>query len=398
MLRTVRQTFLVAAILLTGVWCAAAETTLPKSVEDAVAAYDQVVSDARHAILKALDEQIDAVSKTGNLTEVKALQSDKDNFEKHGIFPKSARLKTAVTKSRGQMKAAYEKTKNGLEAAVKEQTKAKEFETAERVQKALDSHVRTWGDVVSGTRSSIGAPKSGTTSGAAVASSNAGGGTGIPGAKTGAAPGAGAGPGVGLVPIAGAGLAGGGGPKNGPSKTVPADTLFAVTSATWGYNEIHKQGLPRQDVTAQFAKMLASGNEVTINEATFGALPSNVSPFKALNVDLQAERQTLRLWLNNGTKIRMGIAQRSNAEEWDGGPIQLVSSTWSLEDGSQGSDSMARLKDLLKTKGRAIVGYHEFGEIQFGKGKVMQLQLQAKQVVLGFRVAESTRIEIISQK
>ncbi len=394
MRKSVRLMFLMVVIVLSGAWCMAADTTLPKVAEDAVTAYDQVVQEARQAILKVLDDQIDAVSKTGNLNDVKALQADKENFEKHGIFPKSPRMKTAVTKSRGQMKGAYEKTKGSLEAAVKEQTKAKDFESAERVQKALDTHVRTWGDVVSGTRSTLGAPKSGTTTNPGIVANGAG----QTGVKAGSAPGTGAASGVGIVPTTGAGLAIGGSPKKEPGKALPADSLFAVSSATWGYNEVFKQGLPRQDVSAQFAKLLFSGNEASIDEATFGPLPSNVSPFKALNVDLQCERQTLRLWLNNGTKVRMAIAQRSNAEVWDGGPIQLVSSTWSLEDGSQASDSLGRLKDLLKTKGRAIVGYHEFGEIQFGKGKVMQLQVQAKQVSLSLRVAESSRIEIISEK
>lgn len=372
----------------------AAETQLPTPATEALQKFEETVNEAKTLLFKAIEEQIDAAAKTGNLNEVKALKSDKENLETYGILPKSTRLKASVTKARGMIKVAYEKTKVTLEAAVKEHTKAKDFDTAELIQKSLDKHVRTWGEVASGVRSALGTTTATKTSAVAGGADGKG---NTQAATVGVASNGGAAKPAVAVATA---VSGAEAPKPGAGVAPgnPNSPFFTVNSATWGYNEIHKQGLPRKDFTAQFAKMVASGNEVTVNEAVFGSLPNEVSPFKALNVDMQVGTQTLRLWIGNGTKLRIVSAQPSSAELWEGGPIQFVSAQWMLEDGSRATDALGRLKELLKTKNRAIVGFHEFGEIQFGKGKVMPIQIQAKTTALQMRLAESTRIEVLSSK
>ena len=328
---------------------AADEAALPSAATEVFEKFDRVVEEAREAMLKAIDDQIALATKNGDLAEVKLFQSDREEFEKRGIFPRSPKLKNACTKCRSSLKVNLAKSKQLLEAIVKEKTKASDIATAERVQKELDELVRQWRDIASGDSSSMGPPKSASAAEAT--------------------------------------------PSTEPVASKEKQ-MFTVVSATWGANEMFNNKLERRDVTKAFSKLLASGEEITINVETLGHFDPPIKSNKALNVEFLAGKQKLVLWMNGATRIRLIKAKPSKEPVWGEGPIQFLSATWGLADGTKETDRLADFKEKLSKRGLTATGYHEFGEIERGKLKVMKMKIQAEDWLLDLVLAEPSRIEI----
>lgn len=338
-----------ALLLVSGVVAAEENVELPSEAIEVLQKFDRVVEDARTAMLKAIDDQIVLATRNGDLAEVKLFQGDKVAFEERGVFPKSTKLKTACTKCRASVKIGLEKSRLALEMQVKERTKSSDIATAERIQRELDDLARNWRDAVAANSTGLNYPKEGTV-GETTSSVDA---------------------------------------ETGAKKP-----MFFVTSATWGHNEMFKNGLERKDVTKAFSRLLSSGEEITINEESLGKFDPPIKSMKALNVDFVVGEQKLTLWMNGGTRIRLLKSKKSDAPLWGTGPLQFLSATWCLADGTKGTDRLAQFKDLMAKRGITATGYREFGEIEVGKLKVMKMKIQADELLLDMTLAEPSRVAV----
>ena len=317
---------------------------LVPEAQEALGEFQSLVDQADQTLLDECDQQIGVAAKSGDLDEVKNLMAQKEAFESQGTLPTSSRLKSAVARYKSSLKGGFEKTRLSLESCIKSQTKQLAIDKAEQVQVQLNAHLK-WSGVI--------APAG--TSTHRTRKSNS---------------------------------------KLGSNET---SSLFKVNSATWGFHEMFKPGYVRKEATEDFSKRLLSGEEFAVNEATYGVvLPTH--PFLAMKVEFQLESQKLSCMLSQGTQLKLVNATVSKEPVWKDGPLQMISATWGLADGTHTSDCLPKFKEVLKTKGRVTVGYHDFGEIESGKSKAMIVKLQARDKALELRLAEPSQIEIVSEK
>jgi hypothetical protein len=90
---------------------------------------------AKTNLLAAIDDTIKTVAAAGDLTGVKAIQSERKAFEESGKLPATSKLGTAVGEYSRATKAAKATLDKAYDRAVKEYTKGLKIELAEAVQK-----------------------------------------------------------------------------------------------------------------------------------------------------------------------------------------------------------------------------------------------------------------------
>jgi hypothetical protein len=99
--------------------------------------YADAVEKARKQLLDALTAAAKAAMTSGNLDVLKMIQAEKEEFEKNGKLPASARMKTAVQSYHQATKQAAAALEKAYENTVRDLTKAGKITQAEAVQEEL---------------------------------------------------------------------------------------------------------------------------------------------------------------------------------------------------------------------------------------------------------------------
>lgn len=97
-------------------------------------AYRAAIDQARSTLLEAVDAKLKEVAKSGNLADVKAIQSERDTFESSGKLPKSVKLSRATLECQEAGKKAKAAMTLAYDKAIKDYTRTLDIANADAVK------------------------------------------------------------------------------------------------------------------------------------------------------------------------------------------------------------------------------------------------------------------------
>jgi len=109
----------------------------PSFLREAKAAYTESVQKASELLLSAIEQQIQAATRSGDLDGVKSLMHQRDAFKEHGQLPVAASLKSAVATYSRSVDAARKRVIPLYERAIRELTREQLITAATALDKEL---------------------------------------------------------------------------------------------------------------------------------------------------------------------------------------------------------------------------------------------------------------------
>lgn len=138
-MRSITSFLVLVLVTLASARAVLADDPVLAEVDDAVAQFEASVSESRVLLITALESAVARTQKTGDLSALKAVQKERDDFVSAGALPTSVSTRVyerRLALARRQLESAYE-------AAVRQYTRDGNVSSAEIIQDELESFLKT---------------------------------------------------------------------------------------------------------------------------------------------------------------------------------------------------------------------------------------------------------------
>ncbi len=171
-----------------------------------------------------------------------------------------------------------------------------------------------------------------------------------------------------------------------------------VVSAIWTADPRYYQGKASRVIATESVRRQLKGDRVIVSSAVFGEMKGLMAP-KCLELTLKSEGGSpFLLRLHEGSEVvareLTSPLDKVNARPIRGTSLELMLASWGLRDEERGASVAAEYAQRFKTGRNVAASTALFGELEFGKPKVLRTLWRVGRTLLYVKQAENSEVVV----